>query len=60
MLTRRSFLGTVAALVVVLLLLWCVQRLLAAFAIAEPIATVVYVLIVLVAVLYLVRRFGVL
>ena len=50
----------VAMLAVVLLLLWCVQRLLAAFGAPEPVATVLYVLIVLVAVLWIVRRFGVL
>jgi hypothetical protein len=50
----------VAMLAVVLLLLWCVQKLTAAFGTPEPIATVLYVLIVLVAVLWIVRRFGVL
>ena len=55
-----TLIALVVVLIVVLLLVWCVQRLLGAFAVPEPVATVVYVLIVLIAVLYLVRRFGVL
>lgn len=47
----EPLISLVVALIVVLLLLWCVQRLLGAFAVPEPIGTVIYVLIVLVAVL---------
>ena len=46
----ETLIALIVTLIVVLLLLWCVQRLLAAFGAPEPVATV----------LWIVRRFGVL
>jgi hypothetical protein len=56
----ETLIALIVTLIVVLLLLWCVQKLIAAFGAPEPVGTVLYVLIVLVAVLWIVRRFGVL
>lgn len=46
-------------LIVVLVLIWAVRQLMAAFGIGEPIATVVYVLLVLIFVLWLINYLGI-
>lgn len=45
-------------LIVVCVVIWCAKMLLAAFGIGDPIATVVYVLLVLVALWWLLGEFG--
>lgn len=55
-----SILGILVVLLVACVILWAAQRLLAAFGIGDPIATVVYVLLVLLLLLYLVQSMGVL
>lgn len=47
------------ALLVFCLVIWVAQKLLQAFSVPEPISTVVFVVIVIVAVLYVVRHLGV-
>lgn len=56
----ETLIALILVLIVLALLLWCVRALLPLLGLPEPIGTVLYVLIVLVAVLYLARRFGVL
>lgn len=46
-------------LLVACVVLWAAQRLLAAFGIGDPIATVVYVLLVLIVLVWLLGQFGV-
>ena len=53
-------LSILVILLVACVILWAAQRLLAAFGIGDPIATVVYVLLVLLLLLYLVQSMGVL
>lgn len=48
-----SLLTLLASLIVLLLVFWVVQRLMAAFGIGEPIATVVYVIMVIVVIVWL-------
>ena len=45
-------------LIVVCVILWAAQRLMAAFGVGDPISTVVYVLLVLVALWWLLGEFG--
>lgn len=51
-------LSLVVALIVLLVLIWAVQKLIAAFGIAEPIATVIWVLFVLIAVAYVLNAYA--
>lgn len=51
--------GLLLFLVVVLVVLWAVQKLLAAFSIGDPIATVVYVFVVIALLGFLLNGFGV-
>jgi hypothetical protein len=53
-----SILGLVVALVVICLLWWAVTRILAAFNVGDPIATVVKVVFVILVVLWLVAQVG--
>jgi hypothetical protein len=46
-------------LIVILVLIWAVRALMAAFGIGDPIATVVYVLLVLIFLLWLVSYLGI-
>lgn len=50
--------GMILGLVLLLVLIWAAQRLIAAFGIAEPIATVIWVVFVLVVVLYILNSFA--
>lgn len=54
-----SILGLLVALIVLCLLYWAVMRILAAFGVGEPIATVVQVILVLLVVFWLLGQFGV-
>lgn len=54
-----SLLGLLIVLLVVCVVLWAARALMAAFGIGDPIATVVYVLLVLVALLYILGAFGI-
>lgn len=54
-----SLIGILVALVVVCVVLWAAQRLMAAFGVGDPIATVVYVVLVLLALYFLLTSFGV-
>lgn len=49
-----SLLSLLVALIVILLIFWAVRALLSAFAIGDPIATVVYVILVVFVILWLV------
>ena len=53
-----SLIGLLIALLLFCLVYWCVMKLLAAFGVGNPIATVVQVVFVLVFVLWLVGEFG--
>jgi hypothetical protein len=53
-----SIIGLLVALVIVCLLFWAVTRILAAFSIGDPIATVVRVILVVLVVLWLISEFG--
>ncbi len=55
-----SLIGLLILLIVFCVILWAARALLAAFSIGEPISTVVWVLIVLIAVFALLGQFGVL
>jgi len=55
-----SLLGLLILLIVFCVIVWAVRALLAAFAVPEPINTVVWVLVVLIAVFILVDQFGLL
>jgi len=48
-----SLIGIVVAVIVICLVYWCLMRIMAAFGVGEPIATVVQVAFVLIVVLYL-------
>lgn len=54
-----SILGLLVALVVICLLWWGITRILAAFGVGDPIATVVKVLFVILVVLWLLNAFGI-
>jgi hypothetical protein len=54
-----SLLGLLALLIFFCVIVWAARALLAAFAVPEPISTVVWVLIVLIAVFALLGQFGV-
>ncbi len=53
-----SLLGLLVLLIVFCVVVWAARALLAAFAVPEPISTVVWVLIVLIAVFALLGQFG--
>ena len=53
-----SLIGLLVALVVICLLFWAVTRILAAFGVGDPIATVVKVVFVVIVVLWLVSALG--
>ena len=53
-----SLLSLLVALIICCLLFWAVRAILAAFSIGDPIATLVYVVLVVVVVLYLVSAIG--
>lgn len=53
-----SLVGLLVALVIVCLLFWAVTRILAAFSVGDPIATVVKVVFVVLVVLWLVSALG--
>jgi hypothetical protein len=53
-----SIIGLLVALVVVCLLFWAVRKILAAFAIGDPIATLVQVALVVLVILWLLSSFG--
>ncbi len=53
-----SIVGLLVALIVILLVFWAVRALLAAFGIGDPIATVVYVLLVVIVIIWLLGQFG--
>ncbi len=55
-----SILGLLVLLIVFCVLVWAARALLAAFAVPEPISTVIWVLIVLLAVFALVDQAGIL
>ena len=50
--------GILIALIVICLLFWAVRALLSAFAIGDPIATVIYVVMVVFVILWLVSSLG--
>lgn len=54
-----SILGLLIGLIVVLVVIWAARSLMAAFGIGDPIATVVYVLLVLIFLFWLLSAFGV-
>ncbi len=54
-----SLLGLLILLIVFLVIIWACRALLTAFAVGEPISTVIWVLIVLIAVFALLGQFGV-
>lgn len=54
-----SLLGILVVLLVACVVLWAARALLAAFGIGDPIATVVYVLLVLIILFWLLGAFGV-
>jgi uncharacterized membrane protein YwzB len=53
-----SLVGLLLALVVICLCFWAVRAILAAFSIGDPIATLVYVVLVVVVILWLVGVLG--
>lgn len=53
-----TILGLLVALLLVALVIWVVRTLLPAFGVPEPIATVVWVIVVVVCVLWLVGQLG--
>lgn len=53
-----SIVGLLVMILVVCVLLWATRALLGAFGIGNPIATVIYVLVVLLALLYVLQQFG--
>ena len=54
-----NLISLLVGLIVICLLYWAVVRILAAFGIGEPIATVVQVILVLIVVFWLLGQFGV-
>lgn len=56
-----SLLVTIIIVILVVgVVLWVTQKLLAAFGIGDPIATVIYVIVVLIALLFVLQSFGIL
>ena len=55
-----SLIALLVSLIIILLLFWAVRQLLTAFAVGDPIATVVQVIFVVIVVLWLAGQFGVL
>ena len=53
-----TILGLLAAVVILCLVYWCVTRLMAAFGVGDPIATVVRVILVVLVILWLLSAFG--
>lgn len=53
-----SLIALLIAVLVVCVVLWCVRMLLTAFGVGNPIATVVYVIIVLIALVWLLQAVG--
>jgi hypothetical protein len=53
-----SIIGLLILLLVFCLALWCVRALMSAFCIGDPIATVVYVVFVLIFVLFVIQQLG--
>ncbi len=53
-----SIIGLLVLLLVFCLLLWCARALMSAFGIGDPIATIVYVIFVLVFVLFVIQQLG--
>lgn len=54
-----NLVALLVALVIICLVFWAARALLAAFAVGEPITTVVYVLLVIIVVIYLLGLVGV-
>jgi hypothetical protein len=54
-----SLIGLLITLVVFLVIVWAARALMAAFGVGDPIATVVYVILVLIMVLWVVQNLGV-
>ena len=55
-----SLVGLLVVLLIFCVLVWAARALMGAFGIGDPISTVVYVIIVLIAVLWLLQNLGVL
>ena len=53
-----SLISLVVFLIVIGVVIWAAQRLMAAFGIGDPIATVIYVLLVLVLLVFVLQYFG--
>jgi len=53
-----SLVGLLIAVLVICVVLWAVQRLLSAFAVPDPIRTVVWVVIVLIVVIWALNQAG--
>ncbi len=53
-----SLIGILIVVLVFCLLYWCVMRLLSAFGVGDPIATVVQIVFVLIFVIWLIGAFG--
>lgn len=53
-----SLIGVLIALIVVCVVLYCARLLISAFAIGQPFATVIYVVIVLICLLIVLQAFG--
>jgi hypothetical protein len=54
-----SLLGIIILLIIIGIIFWAARALIAAFSIPQPIATVIYVILVLVVLLYLLNQIGV-
>ena len=55
-----SIIGLLVVLVVFLAVIWAARALMSAFGVGDPIATVIYVVLVLVALVFLLQSFGLL
>lgn len=53
-----SLIGLLIALLIVCVVLWAARVLIAAFAVPQPIGTVIYVIIVLIVVIWFVQQLG--
>lgn len=53
-----SLIGILIVLIIVGVVFWCARQLIRAFSIPDPIATVIYVLLVLVALVWLLGQIG--
>ena len=54
-----SLIGILIVLIVFCVVIWAARSLMAAFGVGDPIATVVYVLLVLIMLIWLLQQFGV-